>query len=89
MVDEWTRDGARVTDEGNIARLRQIIEDRAPVIVEHRFYRGSRAPHRFVCDDTAQLVAYLKDETIPGDAWWFWAVDDVCRDDNAVLSLMI
>jgi len=57
-----------------------------PVIVEHRFYRGSRAPERRVFDDFEDLKAYLTSATAPGDKVWLWRFDLWCRDDNALAA---
>ena len=57
-----------------------------PVIVEHRFYRGSGAPNRRIFDDFEELKAYLSGATVPGDAIWVWRYDQACRDDNAVAA---
>src|SRR5262249_44487709 len=37
MPDEWTIDGPRITDAEVLGRLRRIIEEESPLIVEHRF----------------------------------------------------
>jgi hypothetical protein len=84
-TDEWTSEGKRVTDE-SLEQLRGIIADKSPIIVEHRFYRGARAPYRFVCDDIDVLIEYMRKETRAGDALWFWRFDQCCGDENAVLT---
>jgi hypothetical protein len=85
-IDQWTSDGTNVMAEESRARLRKILDDESPLVVEHRFYRGSRAPTRFVCDDFEKLEQYMQTETSAGDSFWFWHFEDCCRDDNAVLN---
>ena len=80
--DEWTVDGERVTDAQVLLRLKLVIENESDLIVEHRFYRGASAPHRFVCSDFAALKTYLEMKTKPGDHFFFWRFEDCCRDDN-------
>lgn len=84
--DEWTEQGSRVTDEGFLDAIRRTIEEESSVIIEHRFYRGGRSPHRFVCDQFAALLEYINSETGPGDALWFWRFDECCLDGNAAAS---
>jgi len=86
MSDEAARPwvvGASTTDVERLARLRSVLEE-SFVIVEHRFYFGSRAPHIFVVDNFDDLDAYLREKTRPGDSLWFWRYDELCRDDNPI-----
>lgn len=80
--DEWTTTGVRVTDDDVLKRLQQIIEDESDLIVEHRFYRGASAPHRFICAKYAELERYLKTAVSPGDSFYFWCIEECCRDEN-------
>ena len=78
----WSTDGRNILSADRMAAIRKVLEDKGPVIVEHRFYYGSRAPDRLVFEDYDDLVAYLKTKAGPGDSFWVWDYDDVCRDDN-------
>jgi hypothetical protein len=82
MSDEWTVGGA-VLDDAALARLKKILDEESPVIVEHRFYRGSSEPHRLVVSDHDELVTYLRTRGQPGDSFWFWAFDRCCTDGNS------
>jgi len=75
--------GASMADDERLDRLRRVLEE-SPVIVEHRFYFGSSAPHRFIVDDFDDLRTYLREKTRPGDSFWFWRYDEHCRDDNPI-----
>ena len=83
-MDKWTYAGTSVTDADVFQRLRQILEDESALIVEHRFFRGSRAPHRFISDDPDALGQYLRDCTQPGDSFYFWRFEDCCDVNNVV-----
>lgn len=83
-VDEWTTEAARITDPETLAQLERVLEHESPVIVEHRFYRASRAPYRFVVEDFDELVEYLRTKTGPGDSFYMWHFDQCCRDDNGL-----
>lgn len=80
--EKWVSDGDRITDEHVLARLRRVLDEESPLIVEHRFYRGSRAPCRFVVDDFQQLEKYLREDARPGDAFYMWRFEECCREDN-------
>jgi hypothetical protein len=42
-------------------------------------------PERRIFDDFADLEDYLKREASPGDAFWIWGYDALCRDDNVLV----
>ena len=85
--DDWTHTGLSIVDTATLVRLKEVIEDESAVIVEHRFYRGASAPHRFICDDFEELEKHIKGpKTSPGDSFWIWKFESCCRDDNAFLS---
>ena len=85
-LDHWTTEGRRVTDDEVLSKLRAVIEDESALIVEHRFYRGARAPHHFVCNSFDALSEYLRQNGRAGDAFSFWRFEDCCRDDNVALD---
>jgi hypothetical protein len=78
--DGWGA-GPSILSADTLAALRSAMEE-TPLIVEHRFYRGSRAPDRLVFDGADELEAYLRERTRPGDSFWVWRWDLLCRDDN-------
>jgi hypothetical protein len=81
-TESWTTDGPRLTDDGVLLRLRNTIDNESALIVEHRFYKGSRAPHRFVTDDFDALRSYLRQQGQPGDSFYMWRFEDCCTNDN-------
>jgi hypothetical protein len=83
-TDNWVA-GANVLSAETLARIGSALEA-GPLVVEHRFYRGSRSPERLVVEDIGRLKAYLSANAVPGDSFWFWSFDAVCRDDNALLN---
>lgn len=84
-MDDWTNEGALTTTTPAVLEvIRRAIETESPVVVEHRFYRGGRAPHRFVCDDYAELEDYFRTQAQPGDAFLFWNFEQCCTDGNAL-----
>ena len=77
------------TDEELLAGLRQILEADAELMVQHRFYRGARAPYHFVCRTIEQLQDYLKKYAKPGDDVRFWRLADSCRDANVLRTATV
>ena len=83
-ADNWVA-GPNLLSPEVLGRVAQALEG-GPLVVEHRFYRGSRSPDRLVIEDIDRFKAYLASHATPGDSFWFWAFDSVCRDDNALLA---
>jgi hypothetical protein len=81
--DDWDRWPFVLNGEA-MAAVRAALEE-TPVIVEHRFYRGSRAPERLVFDDIEAFEKHVHLNTGAGDSIWVWRFSDLCRDDNAVV----
>jgi hypothetical protein len=82
--DGWTADGLKITAPAAMDAIRRCVDEIGPVIVEHRFYRGSCAPARMVFDDFEAFSAYLDAHAFAGDAIHVWCFAAVCRDDNAL-----
>jgi len=80
---EWTSDGPNIMASEQLQALKRVLEE-SFVIVEHRFYYGSRAPQVTVFDDFEELETYLRENARPGDSIWCWRYDQLCRDDNSL-----
>ncbi|MBK9033553.1 MAG: hypothetical protein IPL61_20195 [Myxococcales bacterium] len=61
-----------------------MLSDESAVIVEHRHFRGARAPTRMIFDDHAELERYLADAARPGDSFWFWHYERACPSETAL-----
>jgi hypothetical protein len=85
-MDTWIADPNHLDNPDLLDRLRAILADESPVVVEHRYYRGARAPSRFVVDEFDQLIAYLREHAIAGDWFYFWHFSRCCTDDNVLAS---
>jgi hypothetical protein len=79
----WTLDGPNIATPEQLELIRSALET-TWLIVEHRFFHGSRAPESFVVDDFAKFDEYLRTRARPGDSLWCWRYDDLCRDDNSL-----
>ena len=82
----WSAEGRNILGEDRMSAIRKVLEDKGPVIVEHWFYYGSRAPERIVFDDYEQFVEYLNTKARPGDAFHVWDFADLCRHDNTPVN---
>ena len=80
--------GPSILSSEYLDQLRAVIED-TPIIVEHRFYRGSSSPDRHIFENFEKLEEYLGTRTTPGDDIWTWRFDVLCRDDNALLHAKV
>ena len=83
--DGWSVDGANFLSGEQLAILERALE-RAPLILEHRFYRGAKSPQRLIFDDCGDLIAYLTANANAGDHFFAWNYSDLCRDDNRIAS---
>ena len=79
--DRWTLWGSDILSPPNLALLKDHLQV-GPIIVEHRHYRGARSPDRFVFDDIDVLKGYIEANSIPGDDFWVWDFESVCRNEN-------
>ena len=85
-MDAWVVTEKTITNPSLLERLAQMMAESSDVIVEHRFYRRSTAPYRFVCGNIDEFKEYLRTKAFPGDSFCCWAFEECCRDDNMILS---
>ena len=80
--DEWTTDGEKITSPANLAQIKKVLEDAAPVIVEHWFYRGSSNPERYVFDEFEGFMGYMHNNARAGDVINVWNFGKTCTEEN-------
>jgi hypothetical protein len=85
-TDDWSTNGAKITSAESLTQIQRILEDEAPIIVEHRFYRGACAPARMVFDDFEEFTNYLKTSASAGDAIYVWNFGATCTDENVLVK---
>jgi hypothetical protein len=79
--DDWVSDASKITSA--LPVIQSALEN-GILVLEHRFYRGSRAPSRTFWEDFNELKAYLDTKAQPGDSFCFWEFAKVCRTDNTL-----
>lgn len=85
-ADEWVPDGRKINAPENLEAIRRTLELEGPIIVEHWFFYGSRAPERRVFDDFGEFIQYLDSHAIAGDAIHIWSFTAVCKENNELAS---
>ena len=80
--DDWVQDGETITSQEKLARIAEVVEQTV-LIVEHRHYRGAKAPTRLFFEDQEAFLAYLNEHARPGDAFRAWPFD-LCTEANAI-----
>jgi hypothetical protein len=83
--DEWTNEGPNITSADKLGAVEAALS-RDAIIVEHRVYRGGRAPDRLIFTSFEAFTRWLHEKTFAGDSIWVWDYGALCRDDNAVAS---
>jgi hypothetical protein len=86
-ADHWGP-GPSILAAETLAALRSALEETL-LIVEHRYYRGSRSPGRYIFEEFELLEEHLREHGRPGDAFWVWRFDQLCRDDTALTHAKI
>ena len=81
--DEWTLEGRNITESDSFETIRKTIE-KAPIIVEHWFYRASTSPDRFVFEDFDDFMNYLNSKAAAGDDIYVWNFSEVCKYENTI-----
>lgn len=81
-ADQWVPEGSQITSPDNLAKIKRILEEEGPVLLQHWFYRGGSAPHYAVFDDYDELLVYLNQNAYAGDAIDIWSVWQICSLEN-------
>jgi hypothetical protein len=79
-ADRWTYDGEKISAPEKLETIKLVLEKDGPVLVEHKFLRGSRAPHTAVFDDFDEFMEYLTVNARAGDKISVWNVWPFMRD---------
>jgi hypothetical protein len=82
--DQWTTDGEKISEE-KLATVKDVLIKTGPILVQHWFYRGGRAPHHVAFDDYDEFVEYLLSNAKAGDAIDIWNLHSLLRVDNALI----
>ena len=83
---DWSSDGEKITDKQKQEVIRQVLAKTGPILVEHWFYCGGRAPDRVVFNDYDDFVEHLQQHANAGDAIHVWDLHTFLRDDNELVN---
>jgi hypothetical protein len=87
-AEEWTTEGRKITEKGNLDAIRKALDADLPIIVRHSFYRGTSAPDYFIFKDYNEFLAYLDQNAYAGDAIDVWGFGAVCKQENRLAEGM-
>ncbi len=68
--DEWGTETPSIMSPERLSAIRGVL-DQSPIIVEHWYFYGSRAPDRLVFDDYDAFDEYLRTQTRPAMQFTF------------------
>ena len=80
--DGWSTSGFKITSAENLDAIKSVLENEAPIIVEHWFYRKSSSPERRVFDDFEDFMSYLHQNARAGDMIKAWSFSQTCTESN-------
>ena len=83
--DGWVFDGKNIVSEESLHKV-GIAIGKSVIVLEHRFYRGSKAPKRLFFEEYEEFLTYIKEESSPGDAFRIWSFSETCHDQNTVAA---
>lgn len=84
---EWKVDhAANFASPENLKAIRDALEHRGSVVIEHWIYCGGQAPRRMVFDEYDELIEYLKKEAHAGDIVDVWSLHDLINESNKLAS---
>ncbi len=84
--DDWIPSGAKITSAENLTKIKRILEDVGSVVVEHWFYRLSRAPERIVFNSYDEFLDYLDGHAHAGDIIDAWSLHELINQKNKLAS---
>jgi hypothetical protein len=84
--DGWSHEGPDITSPENLQKIKDTLNSKGSIIVEHWHYRGSTSPSRLIFDDYDEFLTYLNAEGHAGDIVDLWAMHDLCTRENVLLS---
>jgi hypothetical protein len=82
--DQWTTDGEKISDE-KLAAVKEVLIKTGPILVQHWFYRGGRAPQHVVFDQYDEFIEYLQSNAKAGDAIDIWNLELLLRVENTLI----
>jgi len=82
-ADNWITEGAKILSSQNLEALVHALKE-GPIIVQHWLYRGASCPLYKCFDDIEDFKDYLKESSVPGDAFDIWSFGALCNQGNRI-----
>jgi hypothetical protein len=80
--DDWRDWGDSILAPEILRRVEKMLQVEGALLLEHRFYRGARGPEMRAFYDFDEFLEYVRDSALPGDKFYLWSANEVCREDN-------
>ncbi len=84
--DRWSQDGNIITDPDKLSLVEEALREFRILVIEHRYYRGARAPDRIVIDDYDNFIDYLIENAVAGDSIHVFDITSALEDDNQLVN---
>ncbi|HBE68781.1 MAG TPA: hypothetical protein DDW52_11600 [Planctomycetaceae bacterium] len=84
--DGWSLDGPSITAVEHLDLIKDVLEKRGSIIVEHWYYRGASSPSRRIFDSIDEFTDYLENDCFAGDLLDIWCMHELCNRENVLLS---
>jgi hypothetical protein len=85
-ADDWNPEGSKITSPEKLQAIKDTLENKGPVIVEHWHYRGGSAPDRLIFEDFDGFLEWLHEKTAAGDAIDVWSWSAVCKREHRLVE---
>jgi len=85
-ADQWSTTGQKITDPESLALVKTAFSEGKTFVLEHRHYRGSRAPDWVVIDDYDGFEEYLKENAIAGDSVYLFDITACLEDGKQLIN---
>jgi hypothetical protein len=79
-AEQWTADGPNILAADNLQRIRAILDDEGPILVERAVYKGGGGREWRLFEELDAFRRYLEQETFAGDRIAIWSANQVLTD---------
>lgn len=77
---------SNITHSSNLASVKDALEQKGSIVIEHWIYLGCQAPRRHVLDDFEEFIEYLTVNASAGDIIDIWSLHELISPKNRLVS---